>query len=108
MSQFKKELSKKTVQKKDHTQTNTLCSYERSDIQGTYSTISTNFGLQHIALQPAPQFPFGLYGANCNNVEILKRKCSDSMRNVTKQKKVEVIEVEDDIDNEEVSDLPCK
>lgn len=30
------------------------------------------------------------------------------MRNVTKQKKVEVIEVEDDIDNEEVSDLPCK
>ncbi|UZO01325.1 uncharacterized protein OCT59_012426 [Rhizophagus irregularis] len=106
MSQFKKELSKKTVQKKDRTQTNTLCSYERSDIQGTYSTISTNFGLQHIALQPAPQFPFGLYGANCNNVEILKRKCSDSMRNVTKQKKVEVIEVEDDIDNEEVSDLP--
>ncbi|PKK67971.1 hypothetical protein RhiirC2_867523 [Rhizophagus irregularis] len=119
MSQFKKESSKKTVQKKDRTQTNTLCSHERSDIQGTYSTISTNFGLQHIALQPAPQFPFGLYGVICacttitNTIllsyiwtEILKRKCSDSMRNVTKQKKVEVIEVEDDIDNEEVSDLP--
>ncbi|CAG8782413.1 14250_t:CDS:2, partial [Rhizophagus irregularis] len=112
MSQFKKESSKKTVQKKDHTQTNTLCSHECSDIQGTYSTISTNFGLQHIALQPAPQFPFGLYRdylrphhyykhPNCNNVEILKQKCSDSTRNVTKQKKVEVIEVEDDIDNEE-------
>ncbi|PKK59341.1 hypothetical protein RhiirC2_857385 [Rhizophagus irregularis] len=79
MSQFKKESSKKTVQKKDHTQTNTLRSHERSDIQGTHSTISTNFGLQYIALQPAQQFPFGLYGANCNNVEILKRKCSDKV-----------------------------
>ncbi|CAB4399207.1 unnamed protein product [Rhizophagus irregularis] len=88
MSQFKKESSKKTVQKKDHTQTNTLRSYERSDIQGTHSTISTNFGLQHIALQLAQQFPFGF------------------TRNVTKEKKVEVIEIEDDIDSEEVSDLP--
>ncbi|GBC11807.2 hypothetical protein GLOIN_2v1817059 [Rhizophagus irregularis DAOM 181602=DAOM 197198] len=103
MSQFKKESSKKTVQKKDHTQTNTLCSHECSDIQGTYSTISTNFGLQHIALQPAPQFPFGFATPT---KKILKQKCSDSTRNVTKQKKVEVIEVEDDIDNEEVSDLP--
>ncbi|CAB4376564.1 unnamed protein product [Rhizophagus irregularis] len=75
MSQFKKESSKKTVQKKDHTQTNTLRSHERSDIQGTHSTISTNFGLQYIALQPAQQFPFGF------------------TRNVTKEKKVAVIEV---------------
>ncbi|PKY57834.1 hypothetical protein RhiirA4_511012 [Rhizophagus irregularis] len=138
MSQFKKESSKKTVQKKDRTQTNTLRSHERSDIQGTHSTISTKFGLQHIALQPAQQFPFGLYGGsfapapllqtpyyypiyiygqvppqmNLTNLsatptkKILKRKCSDSTRNVTKEKKVEVIEVEDDIDSEEVSDLP--
>ncbi|POG60214.1 hypothetical protein GLOIN_2v1817059 [Rhizophagus irregularis DAOM 181602=DAOM 197198] len=110
MSQFKKESSKKTVQKKDHTQTNTLCSHECSDIQGTYSTISTNFGLQHIALQPAPQFPFGLYRDYLRPHHYYKHRIiilyMDSTRNVTKQKKVEVIEVEDDIDNEEVSDLP--
>ncbi|PKB94302.1 hypothetical protein RhiirA5_479729, partial [Rhizophagus irregularis] len=110
MSQFKKESSKKTVQKKDHTQTNTLCSHECSDIQGTYSTISTNFGLQHIALQPAPQFPFGLYRDYLHPHHYYKHCIiilyMDSTRNVTKQKKVEVIEVEDDIDNEEVSDLP--
>ncbi|PKY47517.1 hypothetical protein RhiirA4_462731 [Rhizophagus irregularis] len=73
-----------------HTQTNTLRSHKRSDIQETHSTISTNFSLQHIAFHPAQQFLFGI------------------IRNVTKEKKVEVIEVEDDIDTEEVSDLPYK
>ncbi|CAB5373474.1 unnamed protein product [Rhizophagus irregularis] len=71
MSQFKKESSKKTVQKKDHTQTNTLRSHERSDIQGTHSTISTNFGLQYIALQPAQQFPFGFCDIDSEEVSDL-------------------------------------
>jgi hypothetical protein len=38
----------------------------------------------------------------------LKQKCSDGTCNMKKEKKPEVIEVEDDTDTEEAPDLLCK